>query len=54
MKKTYQKPNADVLVFCPAESLAIVWEDLNAGSFAETDRVAASTLSTDINIVIKK
>lgn len=54
MKKTYQKPNADVLVFRPSESLAIVWEDLNAGNFAETDKTAASILSTDINIVIKK
>ena len=52
MKKTYQMPEADLKVFSQTESLAIMWEDLNGGSFGNASSDAAKEGSGDIKINI--
>lgn len=54
MKKTYQSPAADLAIFQPTESLAVVWEDLQAGNYGSAADSAANPLSGDIMITIKK
>lgn len=52
MKKTYQMPEADLTVFRPTEAMAIVWEDLNGGSFGNVSSDAAKESGGDIKINI--
>ncbi|MBQ9838439.1 MAG: hypothetical protein IJO56_02930 [Oscillospiraceae bacterium] len=52
MKKTYQTPEADLKVFSQTESLAIMWEDLNGGSFGNVSSDAAKESGGDIKINI--
>ena len=54
MKKEYESPVADSLVFRPVESLAIKWEDLQGGQYGQADSDVTDAVSTDIKINIKK
>ena len=48
MKKTYQTPDADLVVFKPAQDLAITWSDMNEGVTVNQPQAGAMASAGDI------
>ena len=50
MQKKYLTPEAEVILFRPAQNLAITWTDLNNGTGGNQPQEGAVTSKNDINI----
>ena len=48
MKKNYQTPNADMVVFKPVQDLAVTWNDMNEGVTVNQPQAGAMASAGDI------